>query len=475
MIHNLKPYPSYKDSGVPWLGEIPSHWEMRRNGRLLTQRNEPGFPDLPILEVSLKTGVSVRSFEASSRKQVMTDRDKYKRACCGDIAYNMMRMWQGAVGVPNVDGLVSPAYVVARPLPGTAARYFTSLFRTPGYMTEVNNYSRGIVPDRNRLYWEDFKQLASPCPPYEEQSAIVQFLAYADRRIQRYIRVKKTLIALLNEQKQAIIHRAVTRGIDPNVRLKPSGMEWPGDIPEHWEIWQIGHFGRVGNGSTPSRGNAGYWNGGTYPWLNSSSVNRGRITNADQFVTNNALHECHLPRVQPGSVLVAITGQGKTRGTAAILDIEATINQHLAFITPYRAVIDPEYLLLSFIGAYRELRTISDDSGSTKGALTCGDIAHFKIALPPLNEQALIASEVRRRTQSLEEALTRTERQIDLIQEYRTSLIADVVTGKLDVRDEAARLPDEAEELGSLYGDETLEAGEEGDIAELDAAEESET
>ena len=164
MIADLKPYPAYKDSGVPWLGEVPGHWEARRNGRLFAQRNETGFADLPILEVSLKTGVRVREFAASNRKQVMADRDKYKRAAKGDIAYNMMRMWQGAVGVAPIDGLVSPAYVVARPHAQTVTGYFGYLFRVGAYMDEVNNYSRGIVSDRNRLYWDEFKQMPSLFP-----------------------------------------------------------------------------------------------------------------------------------------------------------------------------------------------------------------------------------------------------------------------------------------------------------------------
>src|SRR3989440_10681368 len=159
MAHDLRPYPEYMDSCLPWLGQIPAHWEVRRNGRLFAQRNETGFSDLPILEVSLKTGVRVRDFENSARKQVMSDRAKYKRAAKGDIAYNMMRLWQGAVGVAPVDGLVSPAYVVARPLHGVHSQYFSYLFRTSAYMTEVDKYSRGIVKDRNRLYWQDFKQM----------------------------------------------------------------------------------------------------------------------------------------------------------------------------------------------------------------------------------------------------------------------------------------------------------------------------
>ena len=161
VTRGLDPNVRLKPSGVEWLGDVPEHWEMQRNGRLFAQRNETGFGDLPILEVSLRTGVRVRDFENSDRKQVMADREKYKRAVAGDIAYNMMRMWQGAVGVAPVDGLISPAYVVARPLQGTEPRYFECLFRLPAYMSEVDKYSRGIVKDRNRLYWEDFKQI--PC------------------------------------------------------------------------------------------------------------------------------------------------------------------------------------------------------------------------------------------------------------------------------------------------------------------------
>ena len=175
-VRTGRPYPAYKDSRVEWLGAVPEHWEVRRNGRLFVQRNETGFPDLPILEVSLNTSVRIRDFGNSVRKQMMAVRSEYKRAVEGDIAYNMMRMWQGAVGVVPVDGLVSPAYVVARPLKGTESRYFSTLFRTKGYMAEVNKYSHGIVRDRNRLYWEDFKQMPTPYPPPDEQSYIVRFL-----------------------------------------------------------------------------------------------------------------------------------------------------------------------------------------------------------------------------------------------------------------------------------------------------------
>jgi type I restriction enzyme S subunit len=151
MIDRLQPYPDYRPSAHPWLGKVPSHWEVRRNGRLFSQRNETGFPDLPTLEVSLKTGVRVRDFDNSTRKNVMSDREEYKRARQGDIAYNVMRMWQGAVGVAPVDGLISPAYVVVAPVTDLETRFYERLFRTAEYMAEVNRGSTGIVSDRSRV------------------------------------------------------------------------------------------------------------------------------------------------------------------------------------------------------------------------------------------------------------------------------------------------------------------------------------
>jgi len=163
VIADLKPYAQYKDSGLPWLGQVPAHWRVVRNGSLFGQRSQTGYAELPILEVSLKTGVQVRSFGGAKRKQVMSDFGKYKRAVKGYLAYNTMRMWQGALGICPVDGLVSPAYVVARPYPDVEPQYFAALFRTGDYMAEIDAASRGIVKDRNRLYWGRF-QVRSATP-----------------------------------------------------------------------------------------------------------------------------------------------------------------------------------------------------------------------------------------------------------------------------------------------------------------------
>jgi type I restriction enzyme S subunit len=252
VIGELKPYPAYKDSGLPWLGQVPAHWSVVRNGSLFGQRSQTGYADLPILEVSLKTGVQVRSFGAAKRKQVMSDLSKYKRAVKGDLAYNTMRMWQGALGVCPVDGLVSPAYVVARPYLGVEPRYFAALFRTRDYMAEIDAASRGIVKDRNRLYWDQFKQMQSPCPPPDEQVAIVRTLDWAHGNLERTIRAKRKVIALLTEQKQASIQRCLSSGLDSSAALKPAGTSWLGDIPAHWRELRLKHcITRIEQGWSP--------------------------------------------------------------------------------------------------------------------------------------------------------------------------------------------------------------------------------
>ncbi len=354
----------------------------------------------------------------------------------------------GLFAVANAHGLVSPDYAVFALTSHAYNRYLVEVFKLPSLARVFRSESRGLGTGESgflRLYTDRFGPIAIPYPPLDEQRLIVRFLDWHGAQTAKLIRAKKKLIALLNEQKQAIIHRAVTRSLDPNAKLKPSGVPWIGDVPTNWEVWQIGHMGRVGNGSTPSRSNRAYWAEGTYPWLNSSVVNKLTIDRSTQFVTESALAECHLPKVVAGSVIIAITGQGKTRGKASILEIEATINQHLAFIKLTQPRLSPEYLQLILTASYSFLREISDDNGSTRGALTCGDIRHFKVPVPPPEHQIVLRHEISACTAELERAITATEQEVALVEEFRIRLVADLVTGKLDIRAAAARLPETTE------------------------------
>jgi type I restriction enzyme S subunit len=452
MTADVKPYLAMKDSVVPWLGDVPEHWRTERAKWLFRKMNRPVRESDEVVTcfrdgtVTLRKNRRVRGF-TESLKEI-----GYQGIRRGDLVIHAMDAFAGAVGVSDVDGKGTPVYSVCEPRSMVDAHYYAYVIREMARSQWIQALAKGIRERSTDFRFEGFGSQPVPVPPLPEQAAIVRFLDHAERRIRHYIRAKQRLIKLLEEQKRAIVHHAVTRGLDTQVRAKPSGIDWIGDVPEHWEIWQVRHFATVGNGSTPSRGNAAYWSGGAFPWLNSSSVNAGIITASDQFVTETALRECHLPRVQPGSVLVAITGQGKTRGTAAVLSIEATINQHIAFIAPRRQkrTATPEYLRLFLVAAYPELRRISEDSGSTKGALTCEDLKHFRVLMPPADEQNRIVSIAREETAGVETNLRGVEREISLLREYRTRLIADVVTGKLDVRDAAARLPEDASDTEPL-------------------------
>ncbi len=216
MIHRavtrgLNPDAPMKDSGVDWIGEIPAHWEVSRINWLFSEKDETGYPNLPLLIVSINSGVTVRDMDDNeNRKQLAEDFNVYKRTLAGDIAFNKMRMWQGAVGVVPQDGLVSPDYVVARPGNIVNSAYYGYLFKTREYLAEFVKHSHGIAWDRNRLYWEDFKTIFAIVPPLDEQNQIVDFLNTQQREIAFATKMVQTQIQKLQELKSTLINSAVT-------------------------------------------------------------------------------------------------------------------------------------------------------------------------------------------------------------------------------------------------------------------------
>jgi type I restriction enzyme S subunit len=453
MTVDLKPYDEYQESGLVWLGKVPSHWRLPRLGSIFAERKETNERRSVSQVLSVLKGIGVIRYEEKGNigNKRSEDTRRYKIVRPDDIVVNCMNVIIGSVGRSQYTGCLSPIYyVLTRRSQADNPKYLAAVFATKPFHESLVRIGNGILAHRMRIPMELLKCELFPIPPPKEQAAIVRFLDWANGRLERATRAKRKVIALLNEQKQAIIHRAVTRGLDPAAPLKPSGIPWIGEIPEHWELWRISRFARVGNGSTPSRGKPSYWNGGTYPWLNSSQVNRSFIDSADQFVTETALRECHLPKVLAGSVLVAITGQGKTRGMSAVLGTEATINQHLAFITPRAPVALPQFIHSGLCAAYRQLRALSEDSGSTKGAITCEDLKRFKLVIPPIEEQTKLVAHIQSETRDLTSAISRLEREIDLLREYRTRLVADVVTGKLDVR--FVELPERVDSGANHHG-----------------------
>lgn len=441
----MRPHPEYKESGLPWLGRIPGHWDIRRNGRLFAQRNQTGFGDLPILEVSLKTGVRVRNMDDQKRKQVMADRGKYKRALRGDIAYNMMRMWQGAVGVAPEDGLVSPAYVVARPHPEAEPRFFSYLFRTGAYKNEVDGYSRGIVKDRNRLYWEDFKRMSSCVPGREEQQVIADYLDANAIQVGRFLRNRRRLIEVLNEQKQAIINRAVTRGLDRTVPLKPSGIDWLGEIPAHWDAMKIKRIARV----NPSRSDAYESRNSDEPvvFLPMERVSPdGEIDSSERRPIRDVWHG--FTYFRRGDVVVAkITPCFENGKGACLSDLETAIGfgtTEFIVLRPSGTILAEFLYQLTMLSEFRLLGVESMTGAAGQQRISQDFVSNFVVPVPPPMEQQAIIDFIRAESSAFRALISRAEREIALIREYRTRLIADVVTGKLDVRHLSSAAPPQA-------------------------------
>lgn len=242
---------------------------------------------------------------------------------------------------------------------------------------------------RQRLPRVVVDRLPITLPPLHEQQAIVRVL-----RIVHSVRESSdTVIAATRALKQSLMHHLFTYGPVPvgeadKVPLKETAI---GPVPEHWSIRQLGELAKVGNGSTPKRTNPSYWNPATVPWLTSGKVHERVIQVADEYVSPQARVECHLPLVPRGSVVVAITGQGKTLGHAALLDLDSCINQHLAFIQPQIDRLEAKFLLAFLEGHYDDLRAAGFGGGSTKGALTCAFLKDYAVPVPSANEQRLIA------------------------------------------------------------------------------------
>lgn len=456
MIADLKPYSAMKDSGVEWLGEVPEHWgvsQLGRIGRFSKGNGGTKEDEVAVGVPCVRYGdlyTQHQFFVRKSRMCVTEEKvSEYTPILHGDILFAGSGETIEEIGKSAVNLISGPAccggdVILFRPSIDVDAKFLGYATDCPQAAYQKSCMGRGITV--MHIYGAELKYMFVVLPPLSEQAAIVRYLDHMGRRVRRIVRAKQKLIGLLEEQKQAVVHVAVTRGLDPDVPLKDSGVEWLGEVPGHWGVVKIRYFARVGNGSTPSRSRTDYWNSGHHAWLNSSVANQERVDEADQFVTDVALKECHLPGLVPGDVLIAITGQGKTRGRSTVLAIDATINQHLSYVHLRNDRMLPEFLQLVFTGAYAHLRSISDDSGSTKGALTCADIRHFKVPLPPLAEQNHILDLVRQEKEASATTIVTTRREIELLHEYHSRLVSDVVTGKLDVRKVAAKLPEEFDE-----------------------------
>ena len=402
--------------------------------RLRTPVNDGVRPWIGLEDIESGTGRLVNGAGASGRPSAPSVMDGNESPGTdfepGDVLFGKLRPYLAKAWVAEFPGRCTTEALVMEPI-SIEPRFLRSVCLSPRFVGDVDASTFGSKMPRAE--WDFIGNLPVPVPDPDTQKAIADYLDRETARLDALVAAKRRLLVLLAEKRRAIIARAVTRGLDPGVPLRDSGVPWLGEIPAHWDVWKIGHLASVGNGSTPRRDNTAYWADGAIPWLNSSVVNQAEVTRAEQFVTARAVRECHFPVVSSGAVLIAITGQGKTRGQAVVLSMEATINQHLAFVQPDPSRMRPWFLRWALFAAYPFLRSISDDAGGTKGALTCEDVGNLRVPVPSPSEQAAILDHVAALTGRIDSLRAATEKTLSLIKERRAALIAAAVTGRLDV------------------------------------------
>jgi type I restriction enzyme S subunit len=455
MIEDLQPYPEYKQSGSPWLDKVPAHWALPRLGAVLRERGETNQTREVKQVLSVMKDRGVIPYEEKGRigNKKSEDTARYKIVRPNDIVVNCMNVIIGSVGLSRYTGCLSPVYyVLTRRSDADKPGYLNAVFQTKPFQRSLVRIGNGILAHRMRIPMELLKCEPFPKPPSDEQDSIARFLGHTNGRIQRAIQAKKRLIALLNEQKQAIIHRAVTRGLDPNVPLKSSGIPWVGDIPGHWQEERLGRaidlltgYPFVSDAFSQSMDDVRLLRGinvtpSGVRWDSVVRWKRQSGDGLDEFVLN--VGDIVLGMDRP------IIGSGVRASDVEESDIPSLLLQRVARLRPTRR-LDGKFLLLLLRGTLFANYIAPIFSGISVPHLSPEQIKGFKIMLPPVDEQQAIVRVIDSKTSSLNVALKRIEREIALLSEYRTRLTADVVTGKLDVREAARNLVEVHEELPS--------------------------
>lgn len=465
MIDALKPYAEYKEVGLPWLGKIPKHWEVRRGKsvfKCIDVRSKAGKEEL--LTVSSKDGVVPRR-EKNVTMFMAESYEGYKLCWPGDLVINSLWAWAGGLGFSRHHGIISSAYGVYRPNEEFSDhwKYFDYLLRSIVYDWEFHVRSKGIWVSRLQLTDPSFFDMPIVLPPNSEAVAIAQFLTGASARISRLIRDKWRLIELLNEQKKAIIHHAVTHGIDPNVLLKPSGVEWLGDVPAHWEVTKLKHVAKVQTGITLGK-NYGSVALESHPYLRVANVQDGFLDLKEINTVSVPISEALACELQPGDVLMTEGGDIDKLGRGYIWrgEIPHCIHQnHVFAVRCNHNKLIPEFLSFLMTSSHgRHYFQLTAKQTTNLASTNSTTLKTFPLVLPSVTEQRSMLAHLGREFSPLELAIERAEKEIALIREYRTRLISDVVTGKLDVRGVKLPAMDEAE------GREDIEIGEETEAEE---------
>ena len=451
----VKSYPSLRESGLAWLGKVPAHWDVQKLRHVLRRCAERNRPDLPLLSVVREKGVIIRdtSDVMENHNFIPEDLSSYKVVRSGQFAMNKMKAWQGSYGVSCHHGIVSPAYFVFDVL-GPRTDFFHMAIRSRAYVPAFSRASDGVRIGQWDLAEARMREIEFGVPPKFEQAGIVRFLDDADRRIRCYLGAKQKLIALLEEQKQAIIQQAVTGQIDVRTgrqyrAYRPFGLEWMGEVPENWgEPTKIKYVSSL-NGRLGWQGlKAGeYTSDGPYIVSSAHFRNHKIEWEICPHVTRQRYDIDENIQLAPGDILLMKDGaaMGKLAFVDELPDL-ACLNSHLLLFRPFhdgnRATYFPRFMFYYMrTNCFQEYVQVNG-TGATFLGISQESVGNHKVCLPRYAEQFEIAEYLDGLTAKIDTAIAGAVCEMEFLAEYGTRLIADVVTGKLDVREAAAGLPE---------------------------------
>jgi type I restriction enzyme S subunit len=439
----MKKYDKYKDSGIEWIGEIPEHWEVKRVASLGkfskgggVSKSELTVDGLPVIlygDIYTKYDTSVKNVHNKIPVEIAEKaRQIEKNAILFTGSGETIEDIGKCVVYLNDEKAYAGGDVIILEQQKNNSLFLSYVLNTPGVKYEKAKYGKGEIVVH--IYSSQLREIKIPIPPPPEQTAIATYLDRKTAEIDQLIDTKKRLIELYHEEKTAIINQAVTKGINPNVKMKDSGVEWLGEVPEHWEVKRVKQLvSKVGSGVTPSGGASVYQTSGI-PLLRSQNIHFDGLKLDDvAYISEDIHNDMSNSKVKARDVLINITGAsiGRTFYVEEWLG-EANVNQHVCIIRPKKQIssVYLYYLLRSNIGQ-EQIR--QEQTGSGREGLTFEAIKRFVIPFVEIEEQQSIVHHIEAECRRIDTKIERTQRLIELLAEYRTALISEVVTGKVKV------------------------------------------
>lgn len=420
-----------KDSGIAWIGQIPKDWEVIRQKNIFSLGKELVGDEWNSTQLLSLTTQGIKCVSVGSTSGKVPDSySTYQKVQPNNLVMCLFDLDCSAVfsGLSKVNGMISPAYKVLsiseNDHPDFYRYWFDYIFDGRKFMFLSKNI-------RYSLTYDEFASLGIVQPSLQEQQLIANFLDEKCGEIDELVALQEKMIEELKAYKQSVITETVTKGLDPNVKMKDSGVEWIGEIPEHWGSPSVSQIAYVSSGTTPNRNNSSYWFNGNINWIKTGELQNCNLYDSEEKITQVALDETSLKICPIDTILMAMYGQGKTRGMTALLKTPSTTNQACASISVYNKKVLTPFLWKSLMGAYDAIREKAQGTGQPN--LNLELISKFRIALPPFAEQKEIVSYLDEITPKIDSLISIKQKKIDELKDYKKSLIYEYVTGKKQV------------------------------------------